>query len=103
MRPIVGPWYRVTLPVKESGVGGKVTLLQDAFDAAFMANNLPENAAMFGRRDEDPKNYSCYFSPGAVQIAKVLIATYMGVMCQPPVKAGLTLRIGYIKAIDTLL
>ena len=58
MRPIVGPWYRVTLPLKESGAGGKVMLLQDAFDAAFIANSLPENAAMFGRCDEDPKNYA---------------------------------------------
>jgi hypothetical protein len=103
MRPIVGRWYKVTLPFKESGAGGKVMLLQDAFDAAFMANQLPENAAMFGRRDEDPNNYSCYFSPGAVQIAEVLIATCAGVMCEPPVKAGLTLRIGYVKATDTLL
>lgn len=54
MRPIVGPWYKVTLPFKESGAG-KVMLLQDAFDVAFMANNLLENAAMFGSVMKTPR------------------------------------------------
>jgi hypothetical protein len=79
MRPIAGPWYTVTLPFKESGAGGKVMLLQDAFDATFIANNLPENAAMFGRIDEDPKNYSLFLA-GSRSDCRTLIATYMGVM-----------------------
>ena len=99
----VGSWYEVTLPLKENGVGGKVMALQDAFDAVFMANHLPENAALFGNRGTRFKDYSCYFSPGAVRIAQDLIAAYGGVICQPPGKAGLTLRIGHVNAIDTLL
>jgi hypothetical protein len=103
VRAVESSWHKVTLPLRETGIGGKVASLQDAFDAAFMANLFPEDAAMFGNRDKEPKNYSCYFSPGAVRIAQDLIAAYTGVACPPPLKAGLTLRIGHVRAIDTLL
>ncbi len=96
-------WYRVALPFTEAGVKGKVKSLQDAFQFLFTANVASKNAAMFGNRDEDLKNYFCYFSPDAVQIARIVIQTYGGVKCSAPMKDSVHLLVGHADAGDILL
>ena len=96
-------WYKVTLPFTEAGVNGKVKSLQEAFRFLFTANVASKNAAMFGNRNEDLKNYFCYFSPDAVQIARIVIQTYGGVKCSAPMRGSVHLLVGHADAGDTLL
>jgi hypothetical protein len=97
-------WYKVTLPAEESGIRGKAKSLQDAFEALFMANFTPKNAAMFTHHAEDFENYFYYFSPDAARIARNLIESHGGVKCPAPRLApDVILLVGRSGSRETLL
>ncbi len=99
----MGNWYKVTLAFADCGIGGKGQALQDAFAALFVANGGPVNAALFTNHDEDFQSCFYYFSSGAVQIAKHLIAQHAGVPCSAPTKDRVILVVGHAGIADTLL
>jgi hypothetical protein len=96
-------WYKVTLPFTEAGVDGRVKSLQEAFRFLFTVHVASKNAAMFGNGNEDLNHYFCYFSPDAVQIARIVIQTYGGVKCSAPMKDSVQLLVGHADAGDALL
>jgi hypothetical protein len=96
-------WYKVTLLPKDVGIGGKAKVLQDRFEALFMASSAPKDVAMFTNHDEDFAGYFYYFSPGAVTIAKDLIESYSGITCAPPVRDEVNLLVGHSGAREALL
>ncbi len=72
-------WYKVTLPKQDTG-----NALQAAFEALFLANRSPKDAALFRGHDPSSHTVSLYFSPAAAGIAKTLIASHKGVECPRP-------------------
>jgi hypothetical protein len=97
-------WHKVTLPFAETGISGKGSRLQKAFEADFMANKAPKDAALFTSHDVDFRESFFYFSPGAVRISKSLIDNFRGTMCQLPLPAdSLRLLVGHSGAVKTLL
>lgn len=78
-------WYKVTMPAKEAGIGGKMMELENAF-GEFLVRRGTEypDAAMLGDHSEDFEEHHFYFSPQAIVIAKPLIERYGGVPSPPP-------------------
>src|SRR5579863_1490073 len=78
-------WYRVTLPHKEGGVGGKGGRLQEAFAPTLAAcGGRPSSAGLFVERSEDFDELHYYFTPDAARIAAPLIRSYNAVACDRP-------------------
>jgi hypothetical protein len=84
-------WYRVTLSNSDV-VARKHMELQKAFETLFLANQWPRQAAMFANVDTLAHHF--YFSPGAVEIARELIARYAGTECAKPEVSDLVLLVG---------
>jgi hypothetical protein len=100
-------WYKITFPYAECGVGGKGQRLQDAFTAILIAHGgKPWTAALFSQRSEDFEQMFYYFSPGAMQIARVLIESYKPVPCnQPPrpaIENHVSLSVGDARVFELL-
>src|SRR5258708_5813860 len=97
-------WYKVTLPSEESGLAGKAETLQNAFADLWSANKGPKDAAMFSQNSENLKDIFCYFSPGAMRIARTLIESYGAVPCPAPRQGtGVNLSAGDAGALEMLL
>jgi hypothetical protein len=79
-------WYKVTFSVDEMA-SGRHHGLCNGFSALFIAAGAPKNAGMFA--DADVMTNAYYFSPGAIAIAKPLIAIYAGVECEAPSKSAI--------------
>ena len=87
----VTAWYRVTLSNSDV-VARRHMELQRAFETLFLANQWPKQAAMFANVDTLAHHF--YFSPGAVEIARELIAGYAGTECAQPEVSDLVLLVG---------
>lgn len=78
-------WFKVTIPYKDCGVGGRGQQLQDAFGATLIANGgQPWTAALCSQRSDDFETVSYYFSPGSMKIARGLIEGLKAVPCERP-------------------
>jgi hypothetical protein len=84
-------WYRVTLSNSDV-VARRHMELQKAFERLFLAHQWPSQAAMFASVDTLAHHF--YFSPGAVGIARDLIARYAGTECVRPEASDLVLLVG---------
>lgn len=84
------PWYKVTLTTDDV-IAHEHMRLQDAFTKIFVASGGPKDAGMFCGMGVDDNGY--YFSPGAANIALVLIARYKGEECPAPSRKGLCLLV----------
>lgn len=67
-------WYKVALSERDIS-DGKGVSLQGEFAGLFVASGGPRDAAMFDYVDNKP-SYICFFSPGAFQIAEILLRQY---------------------------
>jgi hypothetical protein len=83
-------WYQVALSDQDV-IAGKGLELQDLFSVLFLSKGGPKDAAMFCSRSSQENNF--YFTPGAVNIAKELIARYRGVECPAPLGSALSLLV----------
>jgi hypothetical protein len=96
-------WYKVTLPLEETGTGGKAALLQKSFEVVFVAHKGPEDAALFTDHDERFYNHFYYFTPSAAEIAKTVVNQFRGVACPAPhLHDGMALLVGHSDARDLL-
>jgi len=100
-------WYKITIPYKDCGVGGKGQQLQDAFVELFIAHSgQPFTAALCSRDSDDFQNVFYYFSPDAMQIARALIESHMAVPCERPPRPswenGVIFCAGDNRALDLL-
>jgi hypothetical protein len=92
IRAAMESWSKVTLSDADI-IASKDIALENEFEALFVANHRPKNAAMFENL-EWTLGQQFYFSPGGVMIAKILIQNYAGIECPPPSLAPLSLRVG---------
>jgi hypothetical protein len=84
-------WYVVTLSQTDVSAMRNMSL-QMSFQLLFMANHAPKNAGMFTDL-ETRFPAAFYFSPGAVRIAEILIASYSGKPCQAPKQSELCILV----------
>ena len=85
-------WMKVTMTPEEAAAG-RITTLQNAFGAVFMAFNAPPEAAMLSRRNR--REFDCYFSPDAARIAEATLTAYDAKNCEAPPLKGTSLLLGH--------
>jgi hypothetical protein len=93
-------WMRVILS-RDDIIGGKHTVLQRAFEQAFMAAGGPKTAEMF-ENSPSYDEYGYYFSPGAVEIFGITLGSFSASACDAPPRSGTILLIGNADALDRL-
>jgi len=86
-------WWKITLPMHDSGLGGKTHILKDRFARIFMANNATTNAAMFVHNDNPG---ILYFSPQGFRIASNVLTLFKPVPCRPPREQDVKLVVGAV-------
>jgi hypothetical protein len=97
-------WYKVTLPAKEAGIGGKAVLLQQMFEKLFIAHQAPREAALFTDHDDTFENHFYYFTPVGADIAKIVVNAFDGTVCPAPRRHDrMTLLVGHADARKDLL
>lgn len=84
-------WHKVSMLSNDASVRFHAAFLQDDFERFFVESGSPEGAGMFKSRK--PFDYTYYFSPAAVAIARDPIARYGGIECQAPAKADVHLLV----------
>lgn len=94
-------WYMVSLTSADISTHKDVKM-QEAFEALFMANRAPADAAMFGASTPGNPNVDFYFSPGGAALASSLIASYGGTSCSRPT-VPVSLLVGHADASERLL
>ena len=85
-------WYEVILS-REQLTEGISEKIQSDFETLFIKAGTPPEMALFCDSFTVPQ-FSMYFSPGAVQHASDLIATYSGDFCEKPDANEVTLLAG---------
>lgn len=96
-------WHKLAIPFKDAGVAGRGQKLQEAFLAILIANaGMPRDAAMFSRRSDDFNVMFYYFSPAAVQMAKVLLEAHGATPCSAPLRGTVSLAVGDDRAREML-
>jgi hypothetical protein len=93
-------WMRISMTSRDVAAGRHMRL-QEAFEGAFMAAAGPMSAAMF-ENDPSPGEYAFYFSPGAVDIFRPVLATYRAIECEAPPAAGTSLLVGDVRVRNML-
>jgi hypothetical protein len=84
-------------------MGGKAKSMQDTFDAIWIANGVPGDAALFATAERTLDTHPYYFSPGAARIAMGLIRLNSGIECSAPRRAEIHLVVGHVRALELLL
>lgn len=101
---VMQDWYKVELPLKECGLGGKADQLQKAFEVMFLTRYSPMDAALFELHDDKLESNTFYFSPAAFALVSVLIERFGGQVCDPPsLSDRLVLLVGHPGAREALL
>jgi hypothetical protein len=86
-------WMKVTLANAEAHDQGKWRQLQDSFEATFLAERGPADAAMFHGNDHERSWF--YFSPGAVHIFAAVLTLFKAEYCNKPPRPELGLLVGH--------
>ena len=84
--PSAVTWWKVS--IHNATDARKHQVLQESFEAIFVAFGAPKDAGLFGEMNAEYHVY--YFSPGAAEIAIKLIQAHSGEHCEPPTREGLT-------------
>ncbi len=79
-------WYKVTLPARDCGVGGKMMQLEHAFMDIYSRNPtvVTREAVLDTEHTPDFEQHFFYFSPAAVKLAPQLILQYGAVTTPAP-------------------
>jgi hypothetical protein len=74
-------WMCITLSVSEAAAG-RQSAIQDAFANVWIAAGAPPDAAMYGGKSA--RDNRCFFTPGAVTLARPLLLSFGAVDCPEP-------------------
>jgi hypothetical protein len=72
--------------------------MRDTFDASWIANGIPGDAALFATAERTLDTHPFYFSPGAARLAMGLIRLNSGIECSAPQRAEVHLVVGHVRA-----
>jgi hypothetical protein len=76
------PWHQITLPIARVAAGDLLRLMNE-MEAVLMAAGMPEDAAVYGDLNANPKA-DVFFNPKASEIAADLIGRWGGGPCPDP-------------------